>query len=64
MQIVTPTTTFQDVYTLSGYAAETSLFVTNNSSHTIYISQSELAPTSRELSYQVPVGQSVIVHGN
>lgn len=64
MQIVTPTNIFQDVYVLSGHAAGTSLIVTNNSSHTIYLNQSTLAPTSRESTYAVNVGQSVVIHGN
>lgn len=64
MQIVTPTNTFQDVYVLSGFAAGTSLIVTNNSSHTIYLNQSTLAPTNRESTYAVNVGQSVVIHGN
>lgn len=64
MQIVTPTNIFQDVYVLSGFAAGTSLIVTNNSSHTIYLNQSTLAPTTRESTYAVNVGQSVVIHGN
>lgn len=57
-------TTFQNLYTLSGYTVGSSLIVTNNASHSVYLSQSTLAPTSRLQAYPVVPGGTVVVHGN
>ena len=54
---------FVDLYPLTPYSAGTSLQITNQSGHSIYLSQDTVAPTSRVMSFPVLPGQTVIAHG-
>lgn len=54
---------FVDLYPLTAYPAGSSLVVTNTSSHSIYLSQEDLAPISRVWSIPVPPGDCVVVDG-
>ncbi len=66
MQVVTipSNSTYSNLYSLSSFAAGTSLIVTNNSSSPAFIVQASSPPLASSDQYPLVPGQTVLVHGN
>ena len=66
MQVVTipSNTEYTNLYTLSGFAAGTSLLVTNNTSSTLSINQSETQPADSSESFPIVSDKTVLVQAN
>lgn len=64
MQVVTipSEVTYSNLYTLSGFAAGTSLIVTNNTSSPAFIVQASVPPLASSDQYPLLTGQTVLVH--
>lgn len=56
--------TYTNLYTLSGFAAGTSLIVTNNTSTPIFLVQASSPPLANSDQYPLLSGQTVLVHAN
>ena len=66
MQVITipSNTEYTNLYTLSGFAAGTSLLVTNSTSSTLFLIQSETQPADSSQSFPVVSGQTTLVQAN
>lgn len=66
MQVVSipSTTSYFNIYTLSGYASTKSLILTNNSSSAIFVMQSATEPAISDKSFPLYCGQTILVQGN